>query len=361
MLLELTEQQYGHLRRMRLNRRVLVDGPAGSGKTVLAVYKAEELCREGLSVWLVCYNQLLAEHLRAEMSYRVGPVGEGRLYVGTFHGLVGMLSRKCGLPPIGGEVDVRDGAYAVRIRELAALLAGSVDALIVDEAQNFEAEWLEQLILFPGPSGVCYVFQDESQRVYRTDPFAGEMFSRCTLDRIVRCARPVSELVAALYDGPALAEPNDVPGPGPEFVEEARVSEDPGVLEKVLADLVRSRHVVPGSIAVLTPRTVKGGSRLAPGMRIGEWELVDRGQKPDDRSRILLSTIHRFQGLERDVVVLAELELLENPQERRRLLYLGASRARVLLVALGAPAHWFGRTGLQSRAGLETHWDAGSA
>lgn len=52
---------------------------------------------------------------------------------------------------------------------------------------------------------------------------------------------------------------------------------------------------------------------------------------------ILCDTIRRFKGLERPVVVLAELEGVE-PERLEPLLYVGASRARQHLVVIAAPA-----------------------
>ncbi len=62
-LQQATEQQITVLRMLRTQSRLLVEGSAGSGKTLLAVCLAREHAALGKSVLLTCFNRNLAEHL----------------------------------------------------------------------------------------------------------------------------------------------------------------------------------------------------------------------------------------------------------------------------------------------------------
>ena len=55
----------------------------------------------------------------------------------------------------------------------------------------------------------------------------------------------------------------------------------------------------------------------------------------DPRPRVRFESIKAYKGLEAPVVVLCELDAIEDEFARRRELYVGASRARSHLVALG--------------------------
>ena len=61
-----TQEQMLVLDGLSRNRRVLVRGGAGTGKTLLAMEKARRLAREGKNVLLVCHNAPLAGWLMSE-------------------------------------------------------------------------------------------------------------------------------------------------------------------------------------------------------------------------------------------------------------------------------------------------------
>ena len=88
-LVRVTDDQAAAFGGLFGNDRVLVEGPAGSGKTLLAAARAVEFARAGKSTLLLCYNRALARDLPTEVM--------GRLHVNTFHGLAHDLHRKAGV------------------------------------------------------------------------------------------------------------------------------------------------------------------------------------------------------------------------------------------------------------------------
>jgi len=79
---------------------------------------------------------------------------------------------------------------------------------------------------------------------------------------------------------------------------------------------------------VLTP-SGKAKSRLRARERIDGFRLSERPEP----GAILATSIHGFKGLEREVVILAELGD-KHLEDLRRYLYVGASRAKNELVVL---------------------------
>lgn len=65
-ILTLTARQVDVLRSLRRIRRCVVRGPAGTGKTVLAIEKARGLAADGARVLLCCYNAPLADWIASE-------------------------------------------------------------------------------------------------------------------------------------------------------------------------------------------------------------------------------------------------------------------------------------------------------
>ena len=135
-LIELTNEQSLALARLGRNRRLVVYGCAGSGKTMLAVEHAKRLEREGERVLFVCFNRGLAEHLRRT---------ERRSGVSffTFHALCTHLGRRAKVklpqyargaaPPEYFEDELPDALI-----DAIGILGDQYDALIVDEAQDLQ-------------------------------------------------------------------------------------------------------------------------------------------------------------------------------------------------------------------------------
>ncbi|HVH53870.1 MAG TPA: ATP-binding domain-containing protein, partial [Actinomycetota bacterium] len=102
------------------------------------------------------------------------------------------------------------------------------------------------------------------------------------------------------------------------------------LLALVLGDLVREEKVPLDDIVVLTPAG-KAKSRLRNRGSVDGFRLSD---EPEAGS-VLATSVHGFKGLERSVVILAELD--DKPREDlARYLYVGGSRARNHLVVLAA-------------------------
>lgn len=80
-LIRLTEEQYRALDEMVNNELVVFEGPAGTGKTLLAVEAARRAVADGQKVLLLCHNQALARHLASALGDIAGP----SIVVGTAH------------------------------------------------------------------------------------------------------------------------------------------------------------------------------------------------------------------------------------------------------------------------------------
>lgn len=107
-----------------------------------------------------------------------------------------------------------------------------------------------------------------------------------------------------------------------------------------LQRLMVEEHVPPGEIAVLTPYSHQT-SRLKATPLLPTAPAPDialRWFASDDSGHVQLTTIHAFKGLERPVIILAEIErwLTQGVKaiDIQRLLYVACSRARNYLIVL---------------------------
>jgi hypothetical protein len=198
-LLELTGRQIEVLRASRKNRRLLVRGGAGTGKTVLAMERARCQADEGGKILYVCYNKPLADHVARQLA--VSP----RITATTFHGLCAQEVREARTPwPSNPEESWwRDGAPASLIGA-AAINSNSFDSIVVDEGQDFEPSWLhalELLLTDPQDSPVC-VFTDDHQSLYCRNWEFPKDWPVCELDLNCRNTQPIAEKVANVFGDP---------------------------------------------------------------------------------------------------------------------------------------------------------------
>jgi hypothetical protein len=329
-ILELTEEQ-AYLRSYVLHRnRAVVTGPPGSGKTLLATSIARQLAEGGRRTLLTCFNTRLAEHLRAT-------VGDApHLTVAHFHRLCVDLAEEAGLTvppaPIAGERAYFEEALPELLAQAAERLGPRYDAIVVDEAQDFRAWWWPALLaLHRHPDdGTLYLFADDSQTLYADGelPLGGEDVLP-PLTANLRNTAAIAEFVSVFFEADAPA--GGAKGQPGRDVELLAYDDDEALarlLEVVLVNLTEQEGIPVDDIVVLTPPG-REKSTLWARRRFGRFVLSDRIE-PD---AVLWSTVHAFKGLERPVVILAELGD-RHEEDVDRYVRVGASRATHHLIVL---------------------------
>lgn len=206
----LTTDQFRVIRLLAGSRRVRVSGSAGSGKTLVAAEKAIRLSVAGIRTLFLCHNPMLADHVKSLTK------GSGA-QVESFGSWVGHL---CGI-----EYSERRSAWSNYYEPTAhdidnafdALLStvNQVEAVIVDEAQDFRTEWwtLVEALIGETHSGILYLFHDDAQTLlpYRSKyPVTEPTFD---LSRNCRNAGEVYE-VMRFFDTTAPAVEPELAGVG---------------------------------------------------------------------------------------------------------------------------------------------------
>ena len=324
-LVDLTNEQYEVLDAIGGNREALILGGAGTGKTLLAIERARRLADLGVSVLLVCYNQLLGEHLAAEFR------DSSLVTAGTFHQVARRLAvRAQRLIPDEPPQEWWDEELPTLFPEVAAEVGFEVDAVIVDEAQDFRPAWWDalRLVMRNLDDGWFYVFADTQQALFMPgwcSPFENGAFEY-RLTRNCRNTRPIAEKLAGIFGGEVKV--NRVEGPKPKF---HVVGSADMAVQRVMARLgeLLDQGISPPQIHVLSS-TKKIVERLR-GRDVAGVGLVAYG---DDG--ITVETVHRFKGLEAEVVVLVILEA--DSDIELSLIYTGLSRAQTLLEVVGTAA-----------------------
>jgi superfamily I DNA/RNA helicase len=330
----LTESQFRILDLLNRTSRAAIAGCAGSGKTVLAAEKARRLAAQGWRVLFTCFNRNLATFL----SHDYLADRPETLDIDHFHKLAFDLAKRGGLATsewFRTEAD-KDHYFSHTLPELLVsavdILGPQYDAIIVDEAQDFQESWWLplQLLLEDPDGGTFYIFYDDNQNIYGGLRRVGNLAQAFPLTENFRNTKAINDVVTRFY-----RSDHEVVALGPQGrrVEVLTFSDDNGMvkeLRQALHRLVTEEEVDPDDIVILTPRSA-AKSVLSRVGRLGNLRLTRNWDVGYDE--VFFETIHSFKGLESPVIILTELhdELHHAVDE---LLYVGCSRARHHLIII---------------------------
>ena len=319
-LIELTHQQASLLKRRAGNKRMLVRGCAGSGKTMLAVEMAKRFRRDDRDVLFVCFNKSLRDHLAIREK-------DSEIRFQTFHGLCVQFAHMAGveLP----DYPKGEAPQSFFREELPAALMEAVDELgpqfdvvIVDEAQDLHSDWLDALmpLLRTPEKDPVWLFMDDNQDVYGigSDPPEGFVVEDLTVN--CRNTQMIAAEVHKKYKGEV--EPEML---GPEGREIGFYTSDdqPATVSALIGELCGEGEVPPQDIVVLSSHGFDN-SAVAQSKPAG-LEFVKEYAPLGNKVRC--SSIRGFKGLEAPVVILCELEGIDEETMDMQL-YVGFSRAK---------------------------------
>jgi hypothetical protein len=330
-IVELTDDQAWILAFISHRQRALVTGPAGSGKTVLAIQIARRMAEAGRPTLLTCFNKMLGEYLRRSTE------GVEHLDVMHFHELCVRTAREAGFGLPAASVEPGSPYFERelpdRLAEAAEVLGPRYDAMVVDEAQDFREVWWPSLLaLHRRPDdGPLYLFADDNQNLYGGALPVADGDARCPpLPANLRNTRAIHDFVSVFYEGGARSLGKGPPGRPPEILGYRHDDDLAHLLAVVLHNLVEGEHVPLEDIVVLTP-SGKDKSRLRARERVDGFRLSDTVRP----GTVLTASVHGFKGLERPVVILAELGD-KHEEDLAPYVYVGGSRARNHLIVLAA-------------------------
>lgn len=330
-LQQATEQQIAILRMLRTQSRLLVEGCAGSGKTLLAVCLAREHAALGKSVLLTCFNRNLAEYL-SDILADVPAVT-----VMNFHELVRTRVLAAGLSfqvPEDSQQRIkffRDDCPELLIKAVD-LLGEGFDTLIVDEGADFTSTWWVALEALGRQGFSWYCFYDRQQAIYQDDkewtpPFNAMPF---VLDTNLRNTRPIGEQ-AAKWGQVSLPNAFRIEeGLLPEIQYSANFALMGEQLRQLLRNLINCERIAPERIVVLSPyRHTNPKSTWSVGLT--NIKVSTQMSKPVP-GMVRVGAIQGFKGLEADVIILVGLD--NQTASHPEWLYVGATRAKAALYAL---------------------------
>lgn len=317
-LVQLTERQSTLLHFLREQPMAAIHGPAGTGKTLLAVEKARMLAADGQRVLYLCFNELLLSHLRSRE--------ESPLI--TFHNVRTLgqeLMGNSSLPP------------AMVVPAFEQFFAAEYDDdewpypnVVVDEGQDISDSVLSHLaFLAEYNDGIFYAFYDRNQYIMSMNrPKWLDENADCRLVLYKNC-RNTTEIAATaggLLDMKRGLYANDVHGRKPKAV----FCPDKTAVRKAAEDFVRGMKKQGLKYEELAILTVRGTEVSALS---GVKELAGVPVSFEQAAgKVLFTSVRKFKGLEAKAVLLVDMPVSRLAVELwQRLFYVGCTRALAYL------------------------------
>ena len=364
-LLQVMDLQQEQIARTLGEGHRVVHGAAGSGKTMILIFRAQQLAaaaRVDRPVLVLCYNHALAGRIEAQLR---GRGVDERVVVRTFHSWCEELVRayQLSVPAERQANDYWQQLAQTLTRAVATgfVPGGQYTALLVDEAHDFEDAWLQAAAHMVNPvTRSLLVLYDDVQSIYQKKRkrfnFASvgiEAVGRTSVLKLnyrntaevlalaLRCAQSLLSEHKDAADELQTVQPSTAGrrGPVPLLVQAATEAEEADLVAdriaqahaggRALADmaiLARTRYLMPAFERALAKRHLPCRSMASGRLQRDDWTAQN----------VKLLTLHSSKGLEFPCVFIVGLQALpfrgEPLLEEVRLLYVGMTRATHELV-----------------------------
>ena len=343
---EATEEQFKAMIEIEENSKLYVKGPAGTGKTLIAINFAKRMLENNKTVFFACYTQNLGEYLKSEFSQYEN------IFTGNIHSLLReIFSLVSGEMPFDNEDKkkkfeeytndmnswINDNGTdtfifeAQNLYRLFEILDIKINTVLIDECQDFSLEAQEGISLLNlySDEPKFYMFGDPNQtQLSEWKPLFTEPTR--TLSKNMRNSNEINEFINKLF---ALD------------VENSGISDDLNVDYEVLSGFelnnqkIEIQEKLPKILHNLTTEGVELSQIAILGLHAGHANdirhLSALGKKIYELDEITVDSALRYKGLEKDVVIAIFPDYkVSNTQLLKSQIYTGITRPQKKLILL---------------------------
>lgn len=311
---KMLKEQVALLNYLEEQNTAVINGLAGTGKTVMAVEKARRHSERGQSVLFLCYNKFLQEHLKT--TYVLPNV--------EYYTIDGLACKLCSR----SEPDYL--LLKEKLEEMYIENAFPYQHVIIDEGQDFgksehaETEIVQNLMLNAlreEREGTFYLFYDKNQMIQSNNvpQYIEDADCKLTLYRNCRNTENIATTSLRLLgsDKSPRLHQDAVKGDSPFVVFASDAEETKKRINSIIDFYIEQGY---SDISILTCKT-ESSSIIA--------EYCKESKYCGRKGNIRFTTCRKFKGLESDAIIVIDIdEKTFNDRQGEQLMYVGSSRAR---------------------------------
>lgn len=316
----LLDEQANILHYMEEQKDAVINGVAGSGKTMIAVEKARMCADEGDKVLVLCFNRFLQGFLEKNKPYENV----------DYYTIDGFVCHICNCSDVNLKTynnavdhiikDYTDGTFEYR-------------DIIIDEAQDFGQkriinsriiETLKEIVRDEAIDGCFYVFYDKLQFVQgkKIPEYINDADCRMTLYKNCRNTRNIATTSLRPFKDIRKPKYGDMVVEG-ETAEYYYAADEETTLNRINACIEDCQKKGISDVVILTCAGSMAESIISSHVKSDKMHIGTKYYP--------CTTCRRFKGLEADAVVLIDLSFNILNSDDSNVFYVGASRARNML------------------------------
>jgi len=334
----------------------VIHGVAGSGKTMILAYRAEQLAASATAkpILVVCYNEPLAVKLAAVMQAK--GLAE-RVHVRNFHKWCRqqLVTYGQAIPPQGPRMFEQMVDNVIRGVERRQIPSGQYHAVLIDEGHDFRPEWLKLVTQMVDPhTNSLLLLYDDAQSIYerkRTRQFSFKSVGiqaqgRTTVLKInyrnTRQVLQTASMIAADLLTPEDKDDDGIPmlqpiscgrdGHAPVIVRLPTLRDEARKIAELLSAAHEQGHAW-GDMAIICRRyaVMEECALVLKQRRLPHQVRKASGSFDPGADTIKLLTMHASKGLEFPIVAMPGVGHMpedgEDEADEARLFYVAATRA----------------------------------
>lgn len=342
-LVRLTKEQSQIMNALGDNQHLLIEGGAGTGKTLLAIDFAKKRTEKGEKVLYLTFNKNLSNNINSKME------ANDRLKVINIHALFGEYvtvdSEKLNKDPKKYFEEELPEVFFEWIGSLEEekLKGLKYDVLVMDEGQDI----IKPAYLYPLDAlleggfekGRWAVFYDEMQNIYNPDYLDGMQIIEsydCTKFRLFTNCRNTVQIgnYCSKISGVEMKSFLRENGEEVQVISYVNSDDFKAKIKDIIKKL-RSEKVDLSEVVFLAPKRYSKSILCNAGIEVNEL-----GDDYEINSSLpKFATIQGFKGLDAKVVILVDVDAIL-PENFSKFLYIAGTRARTLLYVVASEEFW---------------------
>lgn len=347
-LVRLTNEQARIMNALEMNSHLLIEGNAGTGKTLLATEFARKKAERGDKVLYLTFNKNLANNINSQIS------AIDNLKVINVHALFGeyvqvdVTKLKENPQKYFGEIlpeQFFDLVSSLSSEELDAL---KHDLIVMDEGQDIIKPVylysLDALLKHGLEKGNWAIFYDEKQNIYNPEYADGmeiiESYSCTRFKLFVNCRNTIQiGTYSSKMSGVEITEFLHENGEEVQKVAYTDKTDFKRKIKKILKSL-RAEKVDLTDVVFLAPKKYSNSILDETGIEANEL-----GDNFDSNSSLpRYATIQGFKGLDAKIVILVGVDDIQD-KNFSKFMYIAGTRARTLLYVVASEDFWSKHSG----------------